>query len=135
MKYILSFLLFLSAGALIAYDQLHLEYWMTPPEKRAEVKWQKEVDKMIKQSKKMQTAVYLIKSIELTTTDGQFKELIDKSKVPFKKANKGKYDLKIQIMPWIEEMKYGYVIQHELFDETNNKVFEFSSNIEIGKMW
>lgn len=135
MKYILSFVLFLAAAGLIAYDQYNLEYWLTPPEKRAEVKWQKEVDKMVKQSKKMQTAIYLIKSIEMITTDQQFKELIDKSKIPFQKANKGKYDLKIQIMPWVEDMKYGYVIQHELFDETTNKVFEFSSNVEIGRLW
>jgi hypothetical protein len=135
MKYLLSFILFLAAGALIAYDQFHLEYWMTPPEKRAESKWKSEIEKTLKVSKKLQTAIYLIKSIEMTTTDQQFKDLIDKSKSPFKKANNGKYDLKLQFMPWIEEMKYGYLIQHEFFDETGNKVIEFTSNVEIGKLW
>ena len=48
MKYILSFILFLAAGALIAYDQYNLEYWMTPPEKRAETKWKSESKKPLK---------------------------------------------------------------------------------------
>lgn len=135
MKYLLSFLLIVGAGALIAYDQYNLEYWLTPPEKRVDAKWEKEVQKIVRESKRMQTAIYLLKDIEMITTDQQFKDLIDKSKVPFKKAKKGKYLLKIQIMPWIEEMEYGYLIQHELFDETNNKVFEFNSDIKIGKLW
>lgn len=135
MKYIFSFILILCAAGLIAYDQLSLDYWLTPPEQRVDIKWKQEVTKVVRSSKKMQTAIYLIKSIEMVTTDQQFKDLIDKSKVPFKKANKGKYVLKIQIMPWILDMKYGYLIQHELFDETNNKVYEFNSDIEIGRLW
>lgn len=135
MKYFVSFILILCASALIAYDQLSLEYWFTPPEQRVDSKWKSEVEKAVRKSKQMQTAIYLIKSIEMSTTDQQFKDLIDKSKIPFKKANKGKYDLKIQIMPWILDMKYGYLIQHELFDETNNKIYEFNTDIEIGKLW
>jgi hypothetical protein len=135
MKYILSFVLILSAGALIAYDQYNLEYWFTPPEQRAEAQWKKEVDKVVRETKKMQTAIYLIKDIQLITTDQQFKDLIDKTKIPFKKAKQGKYTLKIQIMPWIEDMHYGYLIQHEMFDETNNKVMEFNTDIKIGKLW
>lgn len=135
MKYVLSFILFLAAGGLIVYDQYNLEYWTTPPEQRAAMKWKAEVDKMLKVSKKLQTAIYLIKSIEMTTTDQDFKDLIDKTKSPFKKANKGKYDLKLQFMPYVEDMKYGYLIQHEFFDESNNKVIEFTSMIEIGKLW
>ncbi len=135
MKYLISFILFLCASGLIAYDQLNLGYWSMAPEKRVDQKWQKEVQKAVSSSKKLQTALFLIKSIETTTTDQQFKDLIDKSKLPFTKAQQGKYDLKIQILPWILDMKYGYLIQHELFDEANNKVYEFNSDIEIGRLW
>ncbi|MCB9072989.1 MAG: hypothetical protein H6623_05165 [Bdellovibrionaceae bacterium] len=135
MKYFLSFILLVGAVGLILFDHYNAEYWLTPPEKRVDTKWQQEVDKVVRETKRLQTAIYLIKDIELTTTDQQFKDLIDKSKVPFHKANKGKYKLKIQIMPWIEDMEYGYLIQHEFFDETNNKVFEFNADIKIGKLW
>lgn len=138
MKYFISFLLFLGATGLVGlhfYEKYDGEYWMTPPEQRAEMKWKAEIQKMLKFDKKLQTAIYLLSEIEMTTTDQSFKDLIDKTKSPFKKAKQGKYVLKIQFMPWIEDMKYGYLIQHEFFDETDNKVNEFTSNVEIGRLW
>ena len=77
----------------------------------------------------------LLSKIDQSTTDQQFKEMIDQTPSPFKVVQKGKYTLKLQFMPWIEEMKYGYLIQHELFDANGNKVSEFNVNIDIGKLW
>ncbi len=138
MKYFVGFIFLIAAIGLVGlhyYEQYDVEYWMTAPELRVEKKWKAELAKSLKHDKKLQTAIYLISDIEMTTTDQDFKDLIDKSKPPFKKAKNGKYVLKIQYMPWIEEMKYGYLIQHEFFDETDNKVNEFTYNIEIGRLW
>lgn len=138
MKYIIGFLFILGALGLTGlhfYEKYDVEYWITAPEKRVDQKWKAELTKMLKFDKKLQTGIHLLSDIQMTTTDQDFKDLIDKSKPPFKKAKNGKYVLKLQFMPWIEDMKYGYLIQHEFFDETDNKVNEFTFNIEIGRLW
>lgn len=135
MKVLIGFLLIVSSAGLIAYDHYNISYWRTPPALRAANQWKREIEKITSKSAKIKTAFLLLKTIEQTTTDQQFKEMIDSTKSPFKTVKNGTYTLKLQFMPWIEEMKYGYLIQHELFDAANNKVVEFNTNIEIGKLW
>lgn len=135
MKILFGFLLIVSAAGIVAYEHFNVSYWQTPPAVRASQKWKSEVDKEMKKSKPLKTALQLVKKIEQTTTDQQFKEMIDATKSPFKTVNTGTYSLKLQFMPWIEDMKYGYLIQHELFDAKGNKVSEFNINIDIGRLW
>ncbi len=135
MKFIFGFFLIVFATALVAYDQFNISYWQKAPEIRAGEKWKYEIQKVSAQNAKLKTALLLLAKIDQTTTDQQFKEMIDKTPSPFKATPKGKYSLKLQFMPWIEEMKYGYLIQHELFDSNGNKVSEFNVNVDIGKLW
>ena len=135
MRFFAGILLILGAIGLFSYQHFNLHYWMMKPEARVDMKWNYEVQKIEAQSNKIKTALLLLKDWQMSTTDQQFKDLIDKSHVPFHKSTQGRYTMKIQFMPWIEDMKYGYVIEHEIFDLNNNKVYEFSSNIEIGFLW
>lgn len=135
MKFIIGFFLIAIASGLIAYEQLNLSYWRKAPEIRASEKWKNEIEKISSRNAKLKTALLLLAKIDQSTTDQQFKEMIDQTPSPFKVAQKGKYTLKLQFMPWIEEMKYGYLIQHELFDVSGNKVSEFNVNVDIGKLW
>ena len=135
MKFIIGFFLIAFASALIAYEQLNIAYWQKSPEVRASEKWKSEVDRVSAQNNKLKTALLLLAKIDQNTTDQQFKEMIDRTASPFKVVQKVKYSLKLQFMPWIEEMKYGYLIQHELFDASGNKVSEFNVNVDIGKLW
>ncbi len=135
MKILFGFLLIVFAGGLVAYDHYDLAYWQTPPHVRASRKWKWEVEKVTKKSAQLKTALLLLSKIEQTTTDQQFKDMIDQTVSPFKSVQKGSYTLKLQFMPWIEEMKYGYLIQHELLDSKGNKISEFNINIDIGKLW
>jgi hypothetical protein len=135
MKILFGFLLIALSAGMLAYDHYNISYWRTPPGIRASQKWQEEVDKVTAKSARLKTSLQLLKTIEMTTTDQQFKDMIDQTKKPFHQVQKGSYILKIQIMPWIEDMKYGYLIQHDLFDSTNNKVSEFNVNVDIGRLW
>jgi hypothetical protein len=135
MKFVIGFFLILLASGLIAYERLNISYWQTAPEVRASEKWRNEIEKIYARNTKLKTALLLLSKIDQSTTDQQFKEMIDKTISPFKIVQNGKYSLKLQFMPWIEEMKYGYLIQHELFDAGGNKISEFNVNVEIGKLW
>jgi len=135
MRVLLAFLLIVAALGVIAYDHYDLEYWRTPPAVRAQQKWESEVKNIISKSKKTALQLDIIKDIQMTTTDQQFKDMIDATKIPFHRSLKGVYTLKIQVMPWIEEMKYGYLIQHEVFEANGNKINEFNINVDIGRLW
>ena len=135
MKVLLSFLLFVSAAGLVAYEHFNLSYWRMSPQSRVDMKWYQEIEKLEKKSPKLKTALLLLKDWKMVTTDQQFKDLIDSSHPPFRHSTQGRYTLDIQIMPWIEDMKYGYLIQHELFDSNKNKIDEFNINIDIGFLW
>lgn len=135
MKYFLSLALLFCAATLIAYEHYNLGYWTLAPEKRVDIRWAYEIEKIESKDAEIKTALLLLQDWKMRTTDQQFKELIDKSHLPFRKSSKGRYHLEIQIMPWIENMKYGYLIQHELFDSQNNKIKEFAINFDIGHLW
>lgn len=135
MKFVFGFLLVVFASGLMSYEYFNLSYWQQAPSSRASEKWKSEIEKIFAKNAKLKTALLLLAKIEQTTTDQQFKEMIDATRSPFKIVNKGSYILKLQFMPWIEDMKYGYLIQHELFDLQGNKVSEFNVNIDIGKLW
>jgi hypothetical protein len=135
MKFFLGFLLVIFASGLVGYEYYNISYWQKAPSVRASEKWKSEVEKITTKNAKLKTALLLLAKIEQTTTDQQFKEMIDTTRSPFKSVSKGSYLLKLQFMPWIEDMKYGYLIQHELFDQQGNKVSEFNINIDIGKLW
>lgn len=135
MKFVFGIFLVVFAGSLVGYEYFDISYWQKAPSARASEKWQNEIEKISAKNAKLKTALLLLAKIEQSTTDQQFKEMIDATRSPFKTVSKGTYVLKLQFMPWIEEMKYGYLIQHELFDLQGNKVSEFNVNIDIGKLW
>ena len=135
MKIIFGFLLIQVSALLAMYEYYHLGQWLTPPPVRASQKWKHEAEKVVRTSKSLQASLSSLGKIEQTTTDQQFKEMIDSTQSPFKVVAGGNYTLKLQFMPWMEDMKYGYVIQHEIFELTGNKIAEFNVNIEIGRLW
>lgn len=135
MKLLFGFILIQIAVLLAVYEHFHLGELLTPPAARAAKKWKSEVEKNVNKSKTLQTSLSSLNKIEQTTTDQQFKDMIDATASPFKIAGGGNYLLKLQFMPWMEDMKYGYIIQHEIFDISGNKISEFNVNIEIGRLW
>ncbi len=136
MRPLLAFLLFVAAGSFIAYDHFNINYWLTPPAQRLQNKWQTEVQKVMNRSKKISKELQLLKDIQMTITDPQFVEFVDKVPKPYGKSQKGVYTLHVQIIPSIDEMEYGFDIQHEIFDtRDNNKVDEFGFTIKVGKLW
>ncbi len=136
MRFLIVFFLLSTAAGLLAYEHFNISYWRLSPSKRTELIWKSEIDKITKKSPELRKPLLLLKEIEMTTSDQQFKDLIDQTRSPFSKSLKGSYTLKLQFMPWIENMKYGYLIQHEIYDtNTQNKLKEFTININIGYLW
>ena len=136
MRFLIVFFLLSTAAGLLAYEHFNISYWRLSPSMRTELIWKSEIDKITKKSPELRKPLLLLKEIEMTTSDQQFKDLIDQTRSPFSKSLKGSYTLKLQFMPWIENMKYGYLIQHEIYDtNTQNKLKEFTININIGYLW
>jgi len=129
-------LIFVFAAGFIAYDYFNLAFWMTPPPARLTHMWQEQIDHVKDKSKKISKELQLLNSIEMTVTDPQFVGFLDAVKKPYVKSAKGVYALHVEIMPSIDEMKYGFDIQNEIFDtRDNNKVDEFGFTITVGRLW
>lgn len=143
MRVLLGFLLIVGAAGVIAYDQYNIKELIKPPEIRMAEKWQKEVMKEAAKSKQLKTALFLVKESNVTLTEQFFIDLVEKAKAhmakkkmqPFIKTKKGVYKLEIQVMPFIEDMEYGFVIQHSFIDYNGNTQFEFTINVDVGKLW
>lgn len=135
MKILLAFLLFVGAAGLFSYEYFNGRYWLMSPPERVDMKWSYEIAKITAKDRKLATALQLLKDFKITTSDPQFKYLIDESHPPFRKSTKGVYLLDIHINPWMEERKYGYMITHQLIDASGNTLTEFTININIGYLW
>lgn len=143
MRVLLGFLLIVGAAGVIAYDQYNIKELIKPPEIRMSEMWQRQVKMEAAKSKQIKTALFLVKEYNVTLTEQFFIDLVEKSKShmilnkmqPFTKTNKGVYKLEIQVMPFIEEMQYGFVIQHSFIDTNGNTQYEFTINVDVGRLW
>jgi hypothetical protein len=70
--------------------------------------------------------------VEIHFNDPQVAEEFKDFKSPFKINPQGEFVLKISITRWIEPKEYGYVIEHELFDLSEDKINEFGRTYKVG---
>jgi len=127
----LSGILLVIAAGLLLYIKYPVGYYFQPKQDRLYDIWNKDFNKL-SQDKKFADVFKNIGKIEVHFTDPQVATEFERFNIPFK-ASKGKpYTLKISVTRWIEKQKYGFVIQHELFDNTDDKIYEFGRTYEVG---
>lgn len=129
-RFITGFALILAAGILL-YAQFPISFYFKPAQERLFIVWQKDFAKL-SQDKKFAQAFNNIAKIEVNFTDPQVAEEFDKFRTPFKTGKPGGYILKIGITRWIEKGEYGFVVQHEIFDSSDDKLYEFGRTYKIG---
>ena len=71
-------------------------------------------------------------SVDIHFSDPQVAEEFADFATPFRATNPKGYILKISITRWIDKSEYGYVIQHELFDQDDDKLHEFGRTYKVG---
>ena len=129
-KFISGLCLILAAGILV-YIKTPLQYYSTPKQERLYQLWKKDFEKL-KQDPKFAKVFVNLSKVEVHFSDPQVAEEFEEFRTPFKESINTGYVLRINITRWIEKREYGFVIQHELFDQTDDKIYEFGRTYKVG---
>lgn len=127
----LSGLLLIAAAALLAYTASPIQYYFQPKQQRLVNTWQADLNHL-KQDPQLNKVFNQIAQVELHFTDPQVAEEFKNLTPPIQETTSHGYILKISITRWIEASEYGYVIQHEFFDQNQDKLHEFGRTYRIG---
>ena len=127
-RFILGFLLIASSFSIL-YSHFPVDQYLKPKQVRLYNDWQKDISKL-SQNQQFADMLSQISNVEIHFTDPDIAEEFDDFRAPFKEDKTQSYLLKISITRWIDQNRYGFVVQHELFDDTENKIYEFISHRE-----
>jgi hypothetical protein len=129
-RFITGFSLIL-ASLIIVYIASPIPYYLSPKQQRLYSLWQNDIARLSKDSN-FSKLFANISTIDILFNDPEESEEFINFNTPFKSTNTNGYILKISITRWIESKHYGYVIEHEIFDKDDNKIYEFGRTYKIG---
>ncbi len=124
-------LLFFAAAGGLLYSQFPVNYYLQPKQERLYKVWKKDIDKL-SENNKFADVFKQVGKVEVHFTDPQVATEFEEFHTPFTPHQGQTYILKISVTRWIEKREYGFVVQHELFDETEDKIYEFGRTYKIG---
>ena len=130
LRFLSGFLLVLAASILV-FLKSPLPQYLKPKQDRLYQIWKKDFSKL-SEDQKFSAIFNNLAKIEVHFTDPQVAEEFEKFQIPFTSKPGNSYTLKIGITRWIEKSEYGFVIQHELFDQTGDKVYELGRTYKVG---
>lgn len=124
------FLILLAVAVVLGVSPVR--YYTTPKQVRLYDLWQQDFQKLSKDPKFGKVFNNLAK-VEVHFTDPQVAEEFANFRTPFTtNSTEQGFILKISITRWMEAKEYGFVIQHELFDQSEDKVYEFGRTYKVG---
>ena len=129
-RFLSGFILIVAAAAL-AYSQAPVGFYLQPKQDRLYKLWNAEIQKL-SEDKKFAEVFENVGKIEVHFTDPEVASEFDRFNIPFKENPGKSFILRISVTRWIEQNEYGFLVQHELFDETDNKIYEFGRTYKIG---
>ena len=129
-RFILGFLLITSSFALV-YSHFPVDQYLKPKQMRLYNDWQKDISKL-SQNKQFSDMLKQIRTVEIHFTDPDIAEEFVDFKAPFRVFKNQNLVMKVSITRWIDKNRYGFLVQHELFDETENKIYEFGRTYHTG---
>ncbi len=130
LRFLAGFCLILASGVLV-YLASPLPFYLLPKQDRLYSLWQKDFSSLAKNAEFKEMLSQLAK-VEIHFNDPQVADEFGDFKSPFRTSPQGLYTLKINITRWIEPKTYGFIIEHELFDSTDDKVHEFGRTYRVG---
>jgi hypothetical protein len=123
--------LLIGAAFMIAYSQFPVGYYLTPKQERLYQIWKTDLDKL-SNDPKFAKIFQNLSQVDVHFTDPQVATEFEEFRTPFSAAEGRAYILKISITRYIEKQEYGFVVQHELFDQNEDKIYEFGRTYKVG---
>ena len=108
------------------------DYWILSPKDKFIRSWQDDVA-LLKKSGKLPDGFNHIREIEIKSDNSPARDWIDdlKRRVPTEPT--GTYKLSVMVIHWIEDTRYGAIVQYNLVDtKSGNTVWELSRTFKLG---
>ena len=129
-RFVFGLLLIAGAGFLV-FKSPKVQFYIKPKQQRLFIAWQKDIENLYRDQKFRKVFKHISK-IEVHFTDPEVAEEFTDLKTPFKANDSTGYILKLSITRWIQKNEYGFVIQHEIFDQSEDKIYEFGRTYQVG---
>ena len=124
----------MGAAGLLIFLSPQVQFYMKPRHQRLYNLWKSDIDRL-QQNADFKKLMLNIDDVELGFSDPQVSEELDLLQVPIKKTQGTNLHMKVEVIRWIDKNDYGYVLQHEIFDSTENKIYEFGRTYKVGIIW
>ena len=108
-----------------------VQFYLKPKHERLLILWKKDIGKLYK-DKNSRKIFESLARVDVHFTDPQVADEFSEFKAPFKTSDSSGYILKLNITRWIHKNRYGFVIDHEIFDQSDDKVYEFGRTYHVG---
>jgi hypothetical protein len=129
-RFLLGLVFIVAAGGLL-YSQFPLAYYLQPKQDRLLGHWKSDI-KTLSQNQEFAKIFKKVGKVEVHFTDPQVATEFERFHTPFSPVEGQPLILRISVTRWIEKREYGFLVQHELFDETDDKIYEFGRIYKIG---
>lgn len=124
-------LLLIVSALLLGYLSSPLPFYLKPGVKRLQEVWTEDLNSLSK-NKNFHNTISQLGSVEIHFTDPQVAEEFSGLEAPFVLNREKPLVLRVSITRWIDKSKYGFIVQHEIFDKDDDKIFEFGRTYHIG---
>jgi hypothetical protein len=121
----------LIVGAIAAVS-LRADYWILSPREKFLRSWQEDV-LLLQKSNKLPQGWSHIRTVEVKSDNSPARDWVDDLKKRVPTDPTGTYKLSVMAIHWIEENRYGAIIQYNLVDtKSGNTVWELSRTFKLG---
>jgi hypothetical protein len=128
------FLFLCAAVALISGLAPTLKFLALPPPQKFYSAWEKDLD-LLGNTKTLPSQWNDIGEIQVETNNSVVEAWLNKSP-PIKKNPKGTVKLKILVVHWIQDYRYGVMIQYTLVDaKSDNMLTQFGRTLKLGYVY
>ncbi len=116
----------------ITYVFLRVDYWIKSPPEKLAFSWIEDL-KLLEQTSKLPKQWSEIREIRVRTDNSPVQDWITKIKTPIKINPNGRYKLDVFFIHWIENYRYGVLVEYKLVDlGTSNHQWELSRTFKLG---
>ncbi len=116
----------------VIWSALEVDFYLKPPHEKFITRWKADLTQLEK-AKKLPSQWNDIREVQVRSDNSPIQDWLPKIKVPISTNPNGRYRLEIFLIHWIENNKYGVVMEYNLIDlVTNNKVWEFGRTYPLG---
>ena len=116
----------------IASVTFHADYWLLPPREKFLSSWQDDV-KLLRKNRALPTAWDHIREVVVKSDNSPAVDWVESLRRQIKIEPTGAYKMNVMVIHWIENTKYGAIIQYSITDtRTGNTIWEVSRTLHLG---